>query len=320
MLFVLSPEVEVDQWGDMLLRSLQAQGLPSVVACVASEQGSDAKSRQGVLKSLLSFMQYFVPSLNRVFDLSTPSDQVNALRALCEGKPADVRWREHRPWILADDVSWSADPDTNAGSSSTGRLQVTGIVRGAPLSVNRLMHIPSFGDYQVERIVSAPLPRSGPETGMEVEPVTLRESHESDADSLVSTNIPDDLEGEQTWPTEEEMQGLHALENRNKDGGIPDAEQGTTPRRIKRVPKGWSEYQATWIVEDGAEGDEDGEENESVHEDIKDGSVAAEVEAESDVQVDEDDEMEDLAMENADTSSRKGVTFQDLDAEEDSRQ
>lgn len=50
----------------------------------------------------------------------------------------------------------------------------------------------------------------------------------------------DPMEGEQTWPTEEEL---------------AEAEKRMAPKkRIKRVPKGTSEYQAAWIVEsdDGA--------------------------------------------------------------------
>ena len=132
--------MEVDSWGDMLLRTLQAQGLPTVVSCVAGGP-SDTKSRPGILKSLLSFMQYFVPSQSRIFDLDVSSDRINALRTLCEGKPSDVRWREGRAWMLAEDVQWD-----------DGRLDVTGVVRGIPFSANRLVHLPNYGDFQVEKV------------------------------------------------------------------------------------------------------------------------------------------------------------------------
>lgn len=140
VLFVLSPSVEVDQWGDLLLRTLQAQGLPTVVSCVVG-LSPDPKARPGILKSLLSFVQYFVPSQSRVFDLELTSDRINALRAVCEGKPADVRWRESRAWMLAEDVRWE-----------DGRLDVTGVVRGIPFSANRLVHLPNYGDFQIEKV------------------------------------------------------------------------------------------------------------------------------------------------------------------------
>ena len=141
VVFVLSSTVEVDPWGDTLLRTLQAQGLPSVVSVLAPNESLDAKSRPGVLKSLLSFMQYFVPSQTRVFDLHAPADRLNAVRALAEGKPADVRWREGRACLLAEHTEWE-----------DGVFKVTGVVRGAPLSAKRLVHLPNYGDFQMYKV------------------------------------------------------------------------------------------------------------------------------------------------------------------------
>jgi len=139
-MFGLSPTVEVDAWGDTLLRSLQAQGLPEVVS-VISETFIDAKSRPGVAKSLLSFMQYFVPSQTRVFDLSSSSDRLNALRALSEGRLGEPKWRDGRTWVLGEAAEWE-----------DGVLKVTGVIRGAALSANRLVHLPDFGDYQISKV------------------------------------------------------------------------------------------------------------------------------------------------------------------------
>ncbi len=141
VVFVLSSTVEVNAWGDTLLRTLQAQGLPDVVTVVSPNGSLEPKTRLPILKSLLSFMQYFVPTQTRVFDLHVSSDRLNALRALSEGRPADVRWRQDRTWILGESTEWE-----------DGTLKITGIVRGASLSPNRLMHIPNFGDYQILKV------------------------------------------------------------------------------------------------------------------------------------------------------------------------
>ena len=138
---MLSPTVEVDAWGDTLLRTLQAQGLPTVVTVVASDSSLDVKTRPVILKSLLSFIQYFVPDQTRVYDMYASSDRLNALRALSEGKPDDVRWREGRTWLLGETSAWEG-----------GVLKVTGVVRGAPLSANRLVHLPNFGDFQISKV------------------------------------------------------------------------------------------------------------------------------------------------------------------------
>lgn len=152
VVFVLSATREVDEWGDLLLRCLQAQGLPEVVTVVTSSHSwtedkadiipRDSKSRSAIMKSLLSFVRYFVPSQSRVYDLdgTRPSDAISALRALCEGKPHDVNWRQGRSWILGEDVQWD--------EGNGGTLKVTGVVRGVPWSINRLIHIPNQGDFQ----------------------------------------------------------------------------------------------------------------------------------------------------------------------------
>lgn len=141
MVFVLSASVEVEDWGDVLLRSLQAQGLPDVITAVSSESSLDPKARPGVLKSLLSFIQYFVPTQTKIYDLHAASDRLSAVRALSEGKPGGVRWRDGRAWILGEHVEWSE-----------GALNVTGVVRGAQLSPNRLIHIPNHGDFQISKV------------------------------------------------------------------------------------------------------------------------------------------------------------------------
>jgi pre-rRNA-processing protein TSR1 len=141
VLFVMSPTVEVSTWGDTLLRALQAQGLPEVVAACDPSGPSDAKTRTGILKSLLSFVRYFVPEHARVLDLGANSDRLVAARALCEGKPTEVKWREGRPWLLAEETKWE-----------NGELRMTGVVRGAALSANRLVHLPDLGDFQISKV------------------------------------------------------------------------------------------------------------------------------------------------------------------------
>ena len=141
VVFVLSASVEVEEWGDVLLRSLQAQGLPDVVTVVSSDPSLDHKARPGILKSLLSFVRYFVPTQTKVYDLYVASDRLSAVRALSEGKPGDVKWREGRTWVLGEHVEWS-----------DGALNVTGVVRGAQLSPNRLIHIPNYGDFQISKV------------------------------------------------------------------------------------------------------------------------------------------------------------------------
>ena len=55
----------------------------------------------------------------------------------------------------------------------------------------------------------------------------------------MSENIPDPMDAEQTWPTAEEL--AEAEDNMN-----------AKKHRVKKIPKGMSDYQAAWIPDDDA--------------------------------------------------------------------
>lgn len=139
---------------------------------------------------------------------------------------------------------------------------------------------------------------------MEVEPRLLCEPDANEADSLVSRNDPDDNVNEQTWPTEEEMNAVHD----EIQHMLPDAPKGTTPKVVKRIPKGMSEYQASWIIDETDEEEDEGDEKEA------DRGVKEEGE--------EQEEMVDLVVnedQDMDVESRRD-NFEDLDNEEEERQ
>jgi len=143
---------------------------------------------------------------------------------------------------------------------------------------------------------------------MAVEPTILSEPDPEEADSLVSSNDPDDMQNEQTWPTEEEMQDDSSRQP-VEGTQLPDAAHGTTPRIVRRVPKGTSEYQAAWII-----GEDDDEEDEGARDD-DDGAQNENAEELVDVVPDHpEDEME------VEVQSGKDVAFQDLEEEEENRQ
>ncbi|KAG8858563.1 hypothetical protein FRB96_005235 [Tulasnella sp. 330] len=300
VVFVLSPTTEVDSWGELLMRSLQAQGLPEVVSVMHT----------------------------RVHDLSATSGALNAARAVCEGRPDPVRWREGRAHVLAENVEWEAEG--NDEICQLGSLRVTGFIRGAPLSANRLVHIPNHGDFQIEKIISAPQARTSKFTGlsaMDVEPTILSEATPDDAESLTSKLDPDTMANEQTWPTEDEMATGSMSNSRSM---LPDAAKGTTPKRvIKRVPRGTSAYQAAWIVDedDGEDEDEESDEDGDGDEKMDEGSVEGSEKTERVVEeVEEEEDLVDLDVTNEDMESSNGrmasksTTFEDLDMADEKEQ
>ena len=143
---------------------------------------------------------------------------------------------------------------------------------------------------------------------IEAEAVILAEPDSESADSLISTNNPGDLANEQTWPTQEEMEGV---DQGVGGASLPDAKAGTTPKHIKRIPKGMSDYQATWIV--------DSDEDDEAVEEGGEGDAAS-MDAEG---LDEEgEEAKEIAMDELMEleSKRSVVAFQDLDMEEETQQ
>ena len=109
------------------------------------------------------------------------------------------------------------------------------------------------------------------------------------------------MTNEQTWPTEEEMSGA-VTHFESVIDGVPDASKGTTPKRIKRIPRGMSEYQASWIVDESDESEDNTTDQRS--------AVG-----------EQDEEMVPLASaDDIDNDRSSAVAFHDLDVEEEERQ
>ena len=134
----------------------------------------------------------------------------------------------------------------------------------------RLVHIPGRGDFQIDKILTAQEPVKGSwsrkDDDMFEEKVV--DAATDERQELDTENIPDVMEGEQTWPTHEEL---------------AEAEKQNMITKMKKVPRGTSDYQAAWIVDNDVDEDDlEDEEEEDEDEDDDMDEVDAEEEEESD--------------------------------------
>jgi pre-rRNA-processing protein TSR1 len=104
---------------------------------------------------------------------------------------------------------------------------VCGYLRGRNLSANSLVYFPSLGTYQMSEIHA--LERTGDKTMQSWE--LVQKSDPALQETLDNEAIFDQMNAEQTWPTEQDL----------KEAQIKTVK--------KRVPKGTSEYQAAWILD-----------------------------------------------------------------------
>ncbi|KAI8905054.1 hypothetical protein EDD86DRAFT_212143 [Gorgonomyces haynaldii] len=233
IIFVLSANEEVDAFGEHCMTLIKAQGVVQSIHVVQHLETNAPKMQHAVRGSLIYYMTHHFPEQDKLYALCQPTECVNALRQLTSQTPHGIHWRDRHAYVVADNVQHIPGEDT---------LLVSGFVRGNNLSANRLVHIPDFGDYQIERINLCPT------KSHEMVEDTLLEQPDENQDDLVSENEPNPLDAEQTWPTEDEI--MEAEERVRDQEHMQVEEPFEGPVHKKRVPKGTSSYQAAWIVDD----------------------------------------------------------------------
>ncbi|KAI4478605.1 hypothetical protein M0802_014454 [Mischocyttarus mexicanus] len=279
----------LDDWGNEILKCCLLQGLPTSIIAATNVDKLPVKKRQDYKQRVTQTISKSLPE-EKVFFLDTITDLLNILRRAATQKQRTVTYRTKRPYLLADELKYISSEN----SFDQGTLLITGYLQGSSISVNGLIHIPCLGDFQMSQIdlIDNPImeknkPRKqSKHDEMDTEdndiPITNEDSNvqilgRADRDkqeSLESENIPDLMDAEQTWPTEEEL---------------AQAEAARKKKIVKVVPKGTSAYQAAWIPDEDAEDlSEDYSDDESEDQMSVD-SVNSQADSEADMASDNED-------------------------------
>ncbi|XP_061538130.1 pre-rRNA-processing protein TSR1 homolog [Phycodurus eques] len=271
LVFVLDAAEGWDSYGDYCLSCLFAQGLPSCALVCQGVSDLPVKKKVDSRRVLSKVMELRFPEA-RLFPLDTEQDVTLLLRHLGTQKQRKLGYRSRRSHLVAQNVTFTpkavSGEGTPGGPVGLGTLCVSGYVRGRPLRVDRLVHISGHGDFQLRQIDAPrdPLPlntttarpaKPGKEgdvdmlDGDETEPPVrvLMKADPSCRESLQTEAEVDPMDGEQTWPTEAELL---------------EVEEARKSKRVIKVPKGTSDYQAAWIVDDDDENGDLDEESSDV--------------------------------------------------------
>ena len=100
IVLIYSPDEEVDEFGELCLASILAQGVPSVVNVVANFEILAQKKKNEVKKALLSYIADFFPEDQKLFQLDSDSDILNFLRHISTAHPREILWRERHPYMV----------------------------------------------------------------------------------------------------------------------------------------------------------------------------------------------------------------------------
>uniref|UniRef100_A0A1D5R0N3 Pre-rRNA-processing protein TSR1 homolog n=1 Tax=Macaca mulatta TaxID=9544 RepID=A0A1D5R0N3_MACMU len=265
ILFLLDPLEGWDSTGDYCLSCLFAQGLPTYTLAVQGISGLPLKKQIDARKKLSKAVEKRFPH-DKFLLLDTQQEAGMLLRQLANQKQQHLAFRDRRAYLFAHAVDFVPSEENNL----VGTLKISGYVRGQTVNVNRLLHIVGHGDFQMKQIDAPgdpfPLnprrikPQKDPDMAMEICATDTVDDMEeglkvlmrADPDrqeSLQAEVIPDPMEGEQTWPTEEELsEAKDFLKESSK--------------MVKKVPKGTSSYQAEWILDGGSQSGGEGDEYE----------------------------------------------------------
>ncbi|XBI01376.1 hypothetical protein VPH35_130168 [Triticum aestivum] len=240
----------IDEFGSQCLSVLRAVGLPSTAVFIR-DLPSDTKSKQELKKAAVSFLSPELPEDCRFYAAETKDDLHMFMRLFKEQHLSSPHWRNQRPYVMSEEAC--IKPGDSMGLCT---LLVSGYLRAHNLSVNQLVHVSGAGDFQLGQIdiLKDPCPVSERKNSdvmdsddNQIQIIDTFVPDPLNQEPLLVENIPDPLAGEQTWPTEAEME---------------EAYESNKQRKVvkRKLPRGTSEYQAAWIVDDT---DDEGDDSEN---------------------------------------------------------
>uniref|UniRef100_M8B6P0 Pre-rRNA-processing TSR1-like protein n=1 Tax=Aegilops tauschii TaxID=37682 RepID=M8B6P0_AEGTA len=213
----------IDEFGSQCLSVLRAVGLPSTAVFIR-DLPSDTKSKQELKKAAVSFLSPELPEDCRFYAAETKDDLHMFMRLFKEQHLSSPHWRNQRPYVMSEEVVHVS----GAGDFQLGQIDI--LKDPCPVSERKNSDVMDSDDNQIQ-IIDTFVP----------DPLNQ--------EPLLVENIPDPLAGEQTWPTEAEME---------------EAYESNKQRKVvkRKLPRGTSEYQAAWIVDDtDDEGDDSQNDN-----------------------------------------------------------
>ncbi|XP_054710235.1 pre-rRNA-processing protein TSR1 homolog [Uloborus diversus] len=269
---------------EKLLSIIVAHALPTTVHVFRGFGKANSKKKTECRKAILKNIEIRFPG-EKLHQADSQQELQQLLRLIGNQKQRAVGFRDQRFHLLAEEVRYEKDNS----ETGLGTLKVSGFVRGQPINVNGLVHIPGWGDFQLNQISyeHEPYPlieivraKSSKLEEMALDNFVLCDKADpTQQESLQSEVVPDPMDGEQTWPTKEELDEVDLRPKKER----------------KRVAEGTSEYQSAWIVDsEESDASEDEDDSESVDQSM---SQASE---EMDCEMDDVESIADVKDENYD--------------------
>ena len=252
VILLLSPTEEPGEEGELLLKTIEGQGVSNVLTMVQNlDTIEPTKKRPQIVTSLKSYINHFFPNQEKILSLDAESECSNAIRSLCTTTPKGVRWREERSWMLVENVEW---PRNMANANTDGEVVITGVVRGRGLKANRLVQVGDWGHFQIEKITDAAFPVSKKRKADEM---AVDEPKNEEVLEMPNEEQDDLAELAPYEAAMEDVDALSVSEAPTERRGVLlddhhyfSDDETHLPNAPKRLPKGTSSYQSAWFLGD----------------------------------------------------------------------
>lgn len=252
VVFVVDAEQQYGKEEDIFLRALEGQGVTNVTAVVKdAEIKIPFAKRSRHLTDMKIALGHWFPNLDKISSLDSKSDCSNLVRSICTASTKGIRWRDDRSWMLVENINWAPQVE----GSSVSNVTLTGTIRGKSLNADRLVHVPGWGDYQINSIKQQAA-QGQKRKAEEMEVIEPAKEWKPTADQ-------DDLA--ELAPEEADMRDVASTVATNDHKGVLlddhhyfSDDNSHIPATPKRLPKGTSDYQAAWYLEDISDSDSDG--------------------------------------------------------------
>lgn len=245
ILFLFDPLEDWDSTWDYLF-SASAQGLPTYTLAVQGVSDLPPKRLVDSRKKLSKVVEKYFPD-DKLFLLDIQQEAGMLLRQLANQKQRHLAFGDWQAYLFA----YAADFVPNEENNLVGTLKISGYVHRQTLNINSLLHIAGDGDFKKKQIDTPVDPfllnprviNSQKDPGMTKEVCAtdavadmkhlkvMTKADSNRQESLQTEVIPEPVEGEQSWPTEEELNEANDLLKESF-------------KVVKKVPKGTSSYQA----------------------------------------------------------------------------
>lgn len=127
-----------DDTGRTFVSAVKAQGVPTVFGLLQGLDQASPKQVTELKRQSSNWLDFEFSDEPRLFPCDQVQDMVQVLRFVCNTKVKTIHWREHRPYMLAEQTQFRNDDNVRLGATILSTNRLTECRQRHPVSVGLL--------------------------------------------------------------------------------------------------------------------------------------------------------------------------------------